>query len=121
MTKERLGTIIEQSRERELKAAITEQREPRLHYPALAIEELQSRIAALLQLDTEISQHEPNAIVRRLYHEAIAEEICDLRLIESTYEGDNARFWELTPWLFPEPTPPEITYPLSRLTHLLTL
>src|SRR5260370_34855732 len=103
MTKERLGTIIEQSRERELKAAITEQREPRLHYPALAIEELQSRIAALLQLDTEISQHEPNAIVRRLYHEAIAEEICDLRLIESTYEGDNARFWELTRWLFPEP------------------
>ena len=103
MTKERLGTIIAQSRERELKAAITEQREPRLHYPALAIEELRSRIAALLQLDAEISQHEPNAIVRRLYHEAIAEEICDLRLIESTYEGDNARFWELTRWLFPEP------------------
>jgi len=81
--------------------------------------ELQSRIAALLQLDTEISQHEPNAIVRRLYHEAIAEEICDLRLIESTYEGDNARFWELTRWLFPEPTAEEMNYALSRLSHML--
>ena len=119
MTKERLGTIIAQSRERELKAAITEQREPRLHYPALAIEELRSRIAALLQLDAEISQHEPNAIVRRLYHEAIAEEICDLRLIESTYEGDNARFWELTRWLFPKPTSEEMNYALSRLSHML--
>src|SRR5260370_11686362 len=39
MTKERLGTIIAQSRERELKAAITERREPRLHYPALTFEE----------------------------------------------------------------------------------
>ncbi len=119
MTKERLGTIIAQSRERELKAVITERREPRLHYPALAFEELQSGIAALLQLDAEISQHEPNAIVRRLYHEAIAEEICDLRLIESTYERDNARFWELTRRLFPEPTAEEMNYALSRLSHML--
>jgi tetratricopeptide (TPR) repeat protein len=65
-TKERLGTIIAQSRERDLLAAIAEQREPRLYYPAVAIEEVRSRITDLLQLDEEISQDEPNAIVRRL-------------------------------------------------------
>ncbi len=45
-----------QSRKRELKAALAEQREPRLRYPAIEIEVICRRIAGPLQLDVEISQ-----------------------------------------------------------------
>ena len=118
-TKDRLGVLVAQSRARELQAAIAEQREPRLHYPALAIEEVRTHITDLLQLDAEINQQEPNAIVRRLYHEAIDEEVRTLRLIASTYEGNNARFWELTRSLFPEPTREEMEHALFRLIAIL--
>jgi len=114
-TKERLGALIAQSRERDLLTAIAEQHEPRLNYPAIAIEEVRSRIAGLLQLDTEIQQHEPNAIVRRLYHDTIEEEIDFLRLIEATYEGNSEKFWEYNLRLNPPPTPEEMHYALSRL------
>ena len=118
-TKEQLGTIIAQSRERDLLTAIAEQHEPRLNYPAIAIEEVRSRIAGLLQLDTEIQQHEPNAIVRRLYHDTIEEEIDFLRLIEATYEGNSEKFWEYNLRLNPPPTPEEMHYALSRLRQIV--
>jgi hypothetical protein len=39
-TKEQLATLLVQSRERELAAAFAEQREPRLRYPAIEIEDV---------------------------------------------------------------------------------
>ncbi len=118
-TKEQLGKLIAQSRQRELAAAIAEQREPRLHYPALDIAEVRRRIATLLQLETEISQDEPNAIVRYLYQGAIEEEVCFFRLIEATYEGNTERFWELNQRLFPIPTTEEMDDALSYVRRLL--
>src|SRR5258708_6431753 len=118
-TKERLGALIAQSRERDLLTGIAEQHEPRLHYPAIPIEELRSRIAGLLQLDEEISQDEPNAIVRRLYHDTIEEEIWFLRLIEATYEGNSEKFWEYNLRLNPAPTQEEMHYILSRVRHII--
>src|SRR5579859_845207 len=44
VTKEQLGTLMKVSRERELIVALSEQREPRLHYPALDILEVHTRI-----------------------------------------------------------------------------
>jgi tetratricopeptide (TPR) repeat protein len=93
-TKEQLGALMKISRERELIAALAEQREPCLHYPALDIEEVRIRITKLQQLDNEIVQNEPNAIVRRLYHDTIEEELNYMFLIEATYEGDSDRFWD---------------------------
>ncbi len=84
--KKHLGTLIAQSRHRELIAAIAEQREPRLRYPALAIEEVRRRLNGLLQLDAEIHQHEPNTIVRRLYHDAIEEEMTFIRFEKAIQE-----------------------------------
>src|SRR2546421_5188900 len=118
-TKEQLGGLIAQSRQRELAAAIAEQREPNLHYPALDIKEVQARIAGLLHLDSDIGQQEPNAIVRRLYHGAIDDEVCFLRLIEATYEGENERFWELSRSLYPVPTPEEMQYALAGVRSVL--
>jgi Domain of unknown function (DUF1704) len=118
-TKEQLGTLLAEPRERELAAALAEQREPHLHYPAIAIEEVRARIAALRQLDTDISQDEPNTIVRRLYHATITEEIDFLRMIEATYEGDTETYWECSLRFTPVPTHEEMEYALSRVRHYL--
>ncbi|MFL5704224.1 MAG: tetratricopeptide repeat protein [Ktedonobacteraceae bacterium] len=117
--REQLGALLKQSRERELAAALAEQREPRLHYPAIEIEEVRRRIKGLLQLATEISQKEPNAIVRRLYHGAIEEEVDVLRLIEATYAGNTEQFWECNLRVLPVPTVEEMEYTFSRLRYIL--
>jgi len=118
-TKERLGTLLAGSRERELAAAIAEQREPRLQYPAIDIEEVRARIAALRQLDAEIGLDEPNAIVRKIYQATIAEEIDFLRMIEATYQGDMEKYWECSLRFTPVPTREELEYALSRVRHYL--
>ncbi|MBV9707332.1 MAG: DUF1704 domain-containing protein, partial [Chloroflexi bacterium] len=116
---EQLGALMVQSRERELITAIAEQRQPRLRYPAIEIDEVRRRIADLLQLDEEISQQEPNAIVRRLYHGTIEEEMDFLRLIVATYEGNTEHFWQCNLRLLPVPTPEEMEYGLSQIKHML--
>jgi hypothetical protein len=118
-TKLQLDKLIVHSRERELTAAIAEQREPRLRYPAIEIEEVRCRISALLQLDAQINQQEPNAIVRRLYHEKIEEETCFLRMIEATYEGNSEKFWEFSRLVYHEPTAEEMDYALSHVKRVL--
>jgi len=117
--REQLNILLMQSRERELVAAIAEQREPQLRYPAIEIEEVRRRIVALLQLVTEISQEEPNAIVHHLYHATIEEEIDFLRLIEAAYEGNTERFWECNLRLFPVPTAEEMHDALSYVRRAL--
>ena len=117
--KEQLGRLMTQARERELAAALAEQREPRLHYPALDVEEVRCRIAGMLQLDVEISREEPNAIVRRLYHGAIEEEATFLRMIEATSEGDTERYRALNQSLGFVPTCEELEEALSHVTDAL--
>jgi tetratricopeptide (TPR) repeat protein/DNA-binding XRE family transcriptional regulator len=109
---EQLAALMVQSRERELQAAIAEQREPRLCYPAIDIEEVRGRIASLLALDAEIEQAEPNAIVRRLYHGAIEDDVTFLRLIEATYEGTIDTFWDCNLRAFIVPPAEEVEYAL---------
>src|SRR5258708_24854581 len=118
-TKDQLREILVQSRDRELSAARAAQREPQLSYPALAIAEVRQRIADFLQLDAEIADDEPNVMVRRLYHGAIEDEVCFLRLIEATHEGEGERFWELTQHLYPRPTGAEMQYALEQVRQLL--
>ena len=120
-TKERLGVLLTQSRERELAHALAEQREPHLHYPALDIEEVRRRIDGLMHLDEEIRQHEPHAIVRRLYHGTIEDELCFLRMIEATYEGKSDSYWSLNQQLNVPPTQEEIHYALSRVRQVVLL
>jgi hypothetical protein len=118
-TKAQLGKLMRASRERELAAAIVEQREPRLRYPAIAIEDLRRRIAAQLALQEDIRQNEPNAIVRRLYLDAIEEELTYLRLIEATYEGNTQRFWECNVRLLPLPSREDMLYAFARVKYVV--
>jgi tetratricopeptide (TPR) repeat protein/transcriptional regulator with XRE-family HTH domain len=118
-TKRQLGALIAQSRDRELEAAITEQREPNLQYPAIDIEDVRTRIMNLHQLDEDIAHGEKNAVVRRLYHETIEEELWFLRLIEACYEGNIEHFWGYNVRLNPPPTKEEMQYTLSCVGSML--
>lgn len=117
--KEQLGKLVAQSQQREFNAALSEQREPHFHYPALAIDEVRNRIAGFLELETEIREKEPNALVRSLYQGVIEDDVSYLRMIEATYEGNTEGFWQLSRKLFPEPTSEEMAYALSRVRRLL--
>jgi len=118
-TKTLLAPFLKQSRERELEAAFVEQREPRLHYPAIEIDEVRRQITGFERLDSEIAREEPNEIVRLLYHGAIEDEANYLRMIEATYEGDTDRYWALNRCIFHEPTVDEMVYAFSRLRRML--
>jgi hypothetical protein len=119
MSKGQLGKLMTASRKRELEAALAEQREPRLRYPAIEIEEIRRRIEAQEKLDAEIAQQEPNVIVRKLYHEAIAEELDYLHLIEAVYERNTERFWECTQRLHPLPSREEMVYALGYVQNII--
>ncbi len=118
-TKDRLKKLLLVSRNRELEAAVAEEREPRLRYPAIEIDLVRQRIADFLALDADIRENEPNAIVRLLYHGAIHDELCFLRLIEATYEGNDERFWLLTQQLYSLPTESEWHYIMDRVKQIV--
>ncbi|TMC85076.1 MAG: DUF1704 domain-containing protein, partial [Chloroflexi bacterium] len=118
-TKELVAPLLKQSRERELEAALAEQREPRLWYPAIEINEVRRRITALVGLAAEIEREEPNEIVRLLYHGAIENDVDYLRMIEATHEGDTERYWALNLRIFHEPTPDEMTHAFTWLRRML--
>jgi hypothetical protein len=119
VTKARLGPLLRQSRERELVAALAEQREPRLHYPAIEIDDVRRRIAGLIELDTEIEREESNTIVSQLYHGVIEDDVNYLRIIEATYEGDTERYWMFNRRIFHEPTQDEMVYAFTWVRRLL--
>jgi len=111
--------IIKASRDRELENALDEQREPHLLYPTLRIEEVQARVVVLQKLADEISEQEPNAIVRRLYLEAIEEQVDYLLMVEATYQRDSLAFWNHNRRVHAEPTPEEMEATLGLLLDLL--
>lgn len=119
-TKDQLSQLLVESRKRELAAALAEQREPHLCYPAIDIADMRRRIAEFLQLDREIDQNESNSLVRRLYHGAIEEELDFLHLIEATYEGDTEKFWLYNCRLDPMLTLQEMEYALAYLKRTLS-
>jgi Domain of unknown function (DUF1704) len=118
-TKELVAPLLKQSRERELEAALAEQREPRLWYPAIEINEVRRRITALVGLAAEIEREEPNEIVRLLYHGAIENDVDYLRMIEATHEGDTERYRALNQRIFHVPTPDEMTQAFTWVRKMI--
>lgn len=111
----RMSAIVVQSRKRELAKSLEEQREPSFHYPLIPYQEVQSRLADLLLLQTEIERNEPNILVRRLYKDAIEERINELKLVIATYKGDDDVFWIHSQQLAEKPTLVEMQIALSQL------
>ena len=127
--REAMMGLIRKSLDREIESASREQREPRLRYPAIPIDDVTQRIQALTQLkreiedceprDRAIEEYEPNAVVRRLYSDAIEEQTNWLHLIASCYSGDNQAFWNYNQRLFAPPTEEEMQIALHHLKALL--
>ncbi|HLJ34106.1 MAG TPA: tyrosine/phenylalanine carboxypeptidase domain-containing protein, partial [Ktedonobacteraceae bacterium] len=114
-----LGELISRSCRRELRVAVAEQRQPRLHYPALDGNEIRRRIVDMQHLAIEISQEEPNAIVRRLYQGALEEEMNFLGMIVATQEGNTERYKNLHQRFGFAVTDAEMNEVLSRLKPVL--
>lgn len=67
--------LLLSSRRRELEESISTRRIPRLTYPSIPLEEVTERIKGLEQLKADIEAGEPNAVVKRLYHDTISEQL----------------------------------------------
>jgi hypothetical protein len=117
--RERMGTIMARSRDRELAVALEEQREPRLCYPAIAIERVCQSRRSLQQLYREIATVEQNRVVRGLYLDAIDEQLDLLHMVEATYYGDADAFAHYNYRVCPVPSPQEMDYAFGRLLKQL--
>jgi len=118
-TKDQLRTLLLHARDREVEAAIQERREPHLCYPAIEIVQVRERVAGLLALDAEIAREEPNAIVRRLYHGAIEDNLSYLRMIEAAFTGERDSYWEHIRRIYAPPTSEEMHYTLMQVAQVL--
>lgn len=119
LAEKRMSSLIAQSRKREVAAAISEQREPRFHYPAIPIDEVRRRDAELASLRAEIERDEPNAIVRRFYMGAIDERLDELHLVDAAYRQDDEAFWTYNQRLFPPPTAQEMEIALAQFMNFV--
>ncbi len=113
--RKRMANMMATSRDRELGLALEEQREPRLRYPAIAIDIVRLKIKELQRLSWEISTEEQNRIVRRLYLDAIEEQLDILLMVEATFHGDADAFAFYNSCVYPVPSPREMNFALSHL------
>jgi tetratricopeptide (TPR) repeat protein len=115
----RRETMLTHSRNREVQAALEQGREPQFHYPCIPIEDVTRRIGELGQLAADVAQHEPNAIVRRLYLAVIDEHAAYLQMIQATHDGDVQAFWHQNRRIHAEPSPQEMQCALSEVGRLI--
>ena len=116
-------TLLAHGKQRELLAAIREQREPRFSYPAILLADVQDRIRRCLDLVEDMAQHEVNEVVRRFYiggqetsaKGALPYQVHFLQTIEATALGDSEAFWQHICAICPPPTEQEMSYALSRV------
>jgi len=113
--RKRMATMMATSRDRELAIALEEQREPRLRYPAIALDIVRLKIKELQHLSWEISTDEQNRIVRQLYLDAIEEQLDVLLMVEATYHGDADAFAFYNSCVYPVPSPREMDFALGHL------
>lgn len=114
-----MESLMAESRDREILAALSEGREPHLHYPRIPIVEVRQRSDGLRSLAEEVARNEPNAVIRRFYVEVIKENLSLLQLIQATHEGNTQAFWQHNRALHAEPTSEEMERALSQVARLI--
>ena len=117
--RKRMATIMATSRDRELALALEERREPRLRYPAIAIDTVRQCIKDLQHLSWEIRTEEQNHIVQQLYLDAIEEQVDVLLMVEATCYGDADAFAFYNSSVYPIPSPREMDFAFSQLLKQL--
>jgi tetratricopeptide (TPR) repeat protein len=119
--RKRQETLLIQSRNREIQAALEQGREPRFHYPCIPLEDLRRRTEALRQLAADVERDEPNAIVRRLYLDVIDEHLAYLQMIQATHDGDAQAFWRQNRSIHAEPSADEMQHALAQVAQLIAV
>jgi transcriptional regulator with XRE-family HTH domain len=114
-----LEEIIGQSKEREFKQSIAEDRLPRIQYPAIDIEDVLTRIRDFSTLKDDIAQKETNIVVRRLYVSKIEEQLLILRSIEATHRRDIGTLHSCNEALFGRIGKAEMEIALRELFQML--
>jgi hypothetical protein len=118
-TRASLAALITRSRQREVQTTWAEQRSPRFHYPALPLDDVRARLAAMSHLRETIFQHEPDELVSYLYAGAIDEAMQELRLLQATAESDSVAFREGQQQRYRAPSAEEMCSALFRLRRLI--
>ena len=117
--RKRMATLIATSRDRELGLALEERLEPRLRYPAIPIDTVRQKTRELQRFSREVDAGEPNGVVRRLYLDAIEEQVDVLLMVEATYHGDARAFAYYNSSVYALPSPREMDFALDRLLKQL--
>jgi tetratricopeptide (TPR) repeat protein/transcriptional regulator with XRE-family HTH domain len=115
----RLLELIAQSRERERLRSQQESCVPTLWYPCIQLDNVQGRQRDLVSLRGEIEVQEGNAIVRRLYLNAIDEHLTILRLIEAIALQDQNLVRDYNVQLYGKPTQHEFKIALQSFYTML--
>jgi tetratricopeptide (TPR) repeat protein len=117
--KARMSELLIRSRQREFAKCIEEEREPRLHYPKIPIDEIKARIRGFENIKAEISAKEANAVVRQLYLDTIEEHLSLLRLCASIHANDLENIRKYNQVLYGLPSAAEMKIALHWLFSLL--
>src|SRR5436305_15193317 len=80
----------------------------------------QDRLDRLAELRKDIGPHEKNAVVRRLYLDAIDEHLTLLHLIEAVALGDQETVWRCNLHLYGKPSEREVKIALQALSATIS-
>lgn len=118
-SKSRLLELAAQSRKREYFCSLQTNCLPTICYPCILVEsvikDILERLQGLEELRKEIETHEKNTIVRRLYLDAIGEQITFLHLIEAVALKDQEMVWRCNLQLYGKPSEHELKIALQTL------
>src|SRR5579883_166678 len=116
---EKRDALLILSKNREIREALAEGREPRFTYPLILIDEIEERLVGLQKLKNDVLAQEPNVLIRRFYVGAIDGHIDDLSLAKATYTQDNVAYQLHMRQLYPAPSPREMEITLQQLLQML--
>src|SRR5207248_7658718 len=116
---DRMLELIAQSKKREFSRSLEENRAPVIHYPCISLADIQERISGLTSLRKEIDAQEANAVVRRLYLDAIDEHLTVLHLCEATALQNQEMVKQCNLKLYGKPGLREFKIALQQLCNAL--
>ena len=112
-TIDHMNEIVVASRQREFVRSQQERRPPHLWYPLIPEEEITTRLQQFTSLKQDIELLETNAIVRRLYCDAIEEHLLVLHQCAATAHQDQETVWQSHLALYGKLTVQEMTIALQ--------
>ncbi|MBT6034664.1 MAG: DUF1704 domain-containing protein [Candidatus Jacksonbacteria bacterium] len=93
---------------------------PKLDYPLLDLDVLDSNEAELLNLKKDVLDQETNEVVKKAYRWRINEKLAELRMLKAAAHGDMRRFGRYTDFVYGKPSPEIFQYTIGHLKEQIT-